>query len=837
MDEHATHEGREESREAKSFLAKALMGKVLSHRVFSDSVLYWLLIAVSFLLPLFFIPGQLVAPEFSKMILLESVVLLSVFLYAMARLRDGFIDIPKSVLLLVSFLLVVQFIVSAIVSPTPMLSFIGSGYDMGTVNSFVMLFFLMFVASTVFVNRDRILTLYAGLILSGVVVLVYHLLRFFFGESFLSFGSFMSAVSSPVGKWNDLASLIGALLLLVLSGLYFFPANKSLRFPAYLIALVGLFFLIVIDFTILWFILFVMTGAMIALSLYEGEKSHKRRVHEAKESGVEHHHKGFSRRMVGHLPFLALLLFVISFVYGSGLSAKQWTYNGAQHSVSELVTSSLHTQPYSEVVLTPKFTYDIIVNAIKDSPLFGTGPNRFADGYLKYKTSDMNKTPFWDSTFEFGIGRIPTYFGTTGLIGTILWFFFIVLLIVKSRKVFSLFAKDRIAAFMAFSLFILVCYFWSLAFFYLPNIAIFALAFLFTGALIAFLVGEGVLHKYHLRFEGGSKLSVVLTPVVVILIVGVISTSVLLYRQVSSLIAFRDAQVALAANNIATADTELRTAATYSERDIYFRSLSNVALLKLQQLTTAKVSADEMANQANQLIGDARTFAEKARALDPTNFENYLQIGGVYDTLGALGIQGTNQFARENYEQALRLNPKSPRILFVLARLEYNAGNRAKAKEYLYQALRERPNFLEALSFVVQLELQDKNPDAAVTALQAGIGAEPTNFLMRFALGYLFYAKGDYKDSTTEFEAAVILNPVYADAKYFLGLSYAKLGRSKEAIEQFTDVQMLNPDNKEVGVILRNLKAGNDPFERGVVPSQQPVEDALSGLNKGEGKK
>jgi len=823
------------TRVASSGIAKMLLGKVLSHKLFSDQVLFWILLGITFLLPIFFIPGQFVAPEFAKMILLEVLVLVGIFVWAMGRLRDGHVDIPKSLLLMVASLLVVQFVVAAIVSPTPMLSFIGSGYDIGTVNSFVVLFLLMFLGSVVFTDRDRILTLYASFVLMGIVMMLYHIARHFFGADFLSFGIFTSDVSTPIGKWNDLASLVGAMILLVLSTLYFFPNNKTLRVPSYLILLAGLFFLLLVNFTLLWLVLFVLTGVIVALAVYEGEQTHKRVKHETESSGAHHVHKPIHKRVAGHLPFVALIFMVVSLLYGSGLSAVPWGKDNMN--IATFIGNGLHASPYSEVVLTPSYTYDIVTSTFKDSPLFGTGPNRFASSYLKYKTSDMNRTPFWDATFDFGLGRIPTYFGTTGAIGTFLWLVFIVLLFMKGRKIFSLFAKDRIAAYLAFTLFLFVLYFWSIAFFYLPNIVIFSLAFLFTGTLIAFLVGEGVLGRYHLRFDGGSKLSLVITPVAIVVLVGVVASGMLLYRQVSSLVAFRDAQLAIAQNNIPLTESALARANALSERDIYQRSVSNLALIKLQQLVAQKLPEAEVAQKANEYINQARTSAERAVALDPTNFENYLQLGGVYDTLGSLGIQNTAEPARLNYEQALRLNPKSPRVLFVLARLEFASSNRAKAKEYLYQALRERPNFLEAISFIVQLEIQDKNPNAALKVLQNGVAAEPTNFLLRFALGYLNYEKADYKNAVPQFEAAVFLNPVYADAKYFLGLSYAQLGRRSEAIQQFTDVQTLNPDNKIVGTILMNLKASREPFDGGNPVPSQPVNDALNSLKSGNGGK
>ena len=45
-----------------------------------------------------------------------------------------------------------------------------------------------------------------------------------------------------------------------------------------------------------------------------------------------------------------------------------------------------------------------------------------------------------------------------------------------------------------------------------------------------------------------------------------------------------------------------------------------------------------------------------------------------------------------------------------------------------------------------------------------------------------------------------------------------------EAIEQFEIISDLNPDNDDVKVILKNLKAGNNPFVAEDIPDELPIE-------------
>lgn len=820
---------RERQAERRSGIVHFLL-RGAHYPFFSETTLMWLLSGVAFLLPLFFLPTQSISVEYAKMMLLSVVVVIGVVIVGVIAFRDRGLTVPRSMLLVVSLLILFVFLASAITSPVPWVSLVGIGGEIGTVSSMFILFTVLFLASLAFKRRDHVVIFFSALLSSAILLSLYHLLRHAFGP-ILSFGIFTAEISTPAGKWNDFATLVGGMMLLLLLGISFFPRNKVLRVAATGLFLIGLFLLLVIDFTILWLILFALTAILILLSVAQGEQAHRRRSMEDHEYAAQSHRH--VRRVVGHIPLLALVLLVVSFFYGSGLAAKPLTESG--RSVASFVGEYLKVPAYSEVVLTPSYTAEIIKNTLRDNLALGIGPNRFSSGYLTYKTTEMNRTPFWDATFDVGVGRIPTFFTTTGLTGLALWFAFIGLVFWKLRRIYPLLVSDRTGAFVGVSLFFLVIYFWSVAFFYLPSISVFLLAFLSTGALIGFLSGEGLMREFHARFGGSSASTFVVVPLIAMTLVGALASVVLMVQQAAAIKAFNEAQLAVAAGDIPAAQLAIEKAIARADRDMYRRFKSSLALAQLQQLATQQnIEPDTALREADGLITEARENAERAIALDPTNFENHLALGAVYDTAGALGIRNAAAAAQPSYERALELNPKSPRILFLLARLSYVGGDREKAKEYLYRAVSERPNFLEAISFLAQLELEDRNPEKALSVVRGGVIAEPTNFLLRFALGYLYYANRQFPEALIEFESAVFLNPVYADAKYFLGLTYAELGRRQDAITQFEGVLELNPDNADIRRILSNLRAGRAPFSGGISVPTQPVTDALESLGEGE---
>ena len=74
----------------------------------------------------------------------------------------------------------------------------------------------------------------------------------------------------------------------------------------------------------------------------------------------------------------------------------------------------------------------------------------------------------------------------------------------------------------------------------------------------------------------------------------------------------------------------------------------------------------------------------------------------------------------------------------------------------------------------------------------------------------------------TSLSKAVSLSPNYANAQYFLGLSYAKTGDNADAIAEFQQLAKTNPDNADVASILANLKAGKAPFINQTPPVSTP---------------
>lgn len=470
-------------------------------------------------------------------------------------------------------------------------------------------------------------------------------------------------------------------------------------------------------------------------------------------------------------------------------------------------------------------TYDIARDTIKSNPILGVAPGRFSNQWLLLKPVGVNQTLFWNTDFDFGIGTIPSFVVTTGILGMFAWLVFLILFVYKGGK--SLFIKyeEEHSMFVSVSSFMAALYMWIVAMFYVPNIVNFSFAALFTGIFVALLIKEKVVKSVKLSFVKDPRVGFISVLILISLIILSIVTTYLLTQRFMSNYSFNRSLVAFnIEGDIDSAERYMLKSVALYEHDIYYRALSEIQITRLGQiLSSGNQNEDIVRAQFQAALGNVINSARSAVDFDSTNYANWISLGRVYESVIPLNIEGSYENAIASYNQALELNPNSPSMYIILARTELAKADTEKAKEFIGQALVLKSDYTEALFLLSQIEARSGNIDEAIAQVEKASFIAPNDIGVFFQLGLLRYQDKDYAGAVSALERAVILNPVYANAKYFLGLSYYNEGRRDEAIAQFKDVLFLNPDNVEVGQILSNLKNGYKPFS--ATPPVEPPED------------
>ena len=467
----------------------------------------------------------------------------------------------------------------------------------------------------------------------------------------------------------------------------------------------------------------------------------------------------------------------------------------------------------SNLDVRPSFSTSVslVGQAWKSNALLGVGPNQFSNLWNQNKPVEVNQTNFWSVGFQNGYSSFLTWSAELGIVGTLALLLFL----------FIFFSVGFRSTRISLPLFSLTAFLWLITFVYAPGIVVLSLTFLLTGIFAATIYLDTQVKSISLH--GMYKF----IPIVLILVA--LGGAYFTGKKIQASFLFNRA--ALEANtNLEAAGNHLIKAALVAPADVYWRSVSGIYLNQVQTIlgqSTDSISEEVKSNlQAN--VSNAIAAAKNAVALDSKDYLNWFSLGSVYESLARVGIAGSQDSANEAYNNSAKVAPTNPALPLALARLSLIAGDSKTALEQINQSLTLKTNFTDAYFLKAQIEVAEGNPAAAISSVSSAAASDPTNAGLLFQLGLLKYQTNDYIGATEAFEAAVQIVPDYANAKYFLGLSYYKLGRIENSILQFEEVDVTNPDNQEIQLVLSNLRAGNDPFTGAKPPIDNKPEDRQS---------
>ena len=760
-----------------------------------DMTAYLFLLAAIFLLPFFFIPFFSLSIDISKAALLYGAVIVSFFLWLVARLKDGRFVFPKSIVLLAGGGVAAATLLSAFFSDSTAKSLIGLGYETGTFASVLVLFLLLFLSSIYFQGRSRVIYVYGALLISAAIVFLYQVVRF----AVLSFGLpladfFLRFPPNIVGKWSDLSIIFGLTTLLSLVLLEFGDISKMARRLLYGMVGISLFALVLTNFQLTWIVVGIMSLLIFVYSISFGRNS-------TIVSG---------ERRIPAIPFIVLVVSLF-FVLSGNL------VNEAIYSIARI----------PQEVVRPDWssTIEVARVSLAENPIFGAGPDRFLTQWLRIKDLAINNSPIWNIDFDFGVGLIPTMMINTGVVGVVAWALFLAAFLYRGILSVFLLKVNAAQNYTIVASFFAALYLWIFSFFYVPNVVIFALAFVMTGVFLAALAQSHIIKNYNFSFLDDPRVGFASVLVLILLVISTIAGGYVVLQRYAALGYFQKATVALRVlGDVDTAERAIVRAIGLSREDVYYRFLAEVNLQKVGRLLAQKgISKETLKTQFQSYTQAAIKNAIAATDRDPADYRNWKALAEVYQSLIPFGVpKEFYQSAKQAYERAIKYNPNSPALTLALARLELSVGNKDAAKEYITQALKQKNNYTEAIFLLAQMQADEGNLKDAIASAEVATLVAPNDVGSFFRLGLLRYNAKDYAGAAAAFGRAVELNPSYANAKYFLGLSLYYMGDTQGAIEQFSGVLRLNPGNKEIAGILANLKAGRAPFADGA--AKQPEE-------------
>lgn len=756
----------------------------------------YIIIATIFLAPIFFIPSAYAPLDVVKSAVISIGVLISSVLCVIAVIKKRSVFIPKGPIIYFFLAIVASIILSTLFSGNIERSLFGQGFEIGTASFLGILFASTFlISSLAYKQKDRIFNVYAAIFTSFIILALFHLTRIIGGAEVLSFGFLSSVVSTVVGKWYDFAIIAGLVGILSLLGIKFLSLGRKMKSILYVILIVSGFFLFAINFSLLWWVI-----AIIALCI--GIFEYFSRLSQDVNRGF------FSR--ISILTLIVLIISVVSAWKGEAIATP--------------LTRALNLQ-YSEIVLPWQMTLDVTSGTIKESPILGSGPNLFVNQFLKYKPYQaINSSPFFAVEFNNGFATLPSFVTTQGILGLIVWivfFIFFIRLGIKGLRGSS----DTFSKFSLTSSFFASSFLWLVSLLYYPSHVVLFFAFVMTGLYFSALSREGLLNYKE------SKRAFVISIVALVLLVAWLGISL---KQYVALAYFQSGIKELNASQPDFAKEKFNKALFWNDSDAYYRALVEASIIKISSRANeiqsslsssgTNPSAEEI-EEVGTMVAEALDYADKAISIDSSNHYNHISRARVSELATSLGIQNAYDNAKASYGEAVRINPWNPALYLSLARFETSQNKFTEAQEFLGRALQLKPNYIEAIFLLSQVQVSTGRIKDAITSAQVNTQINPSEPILFFQLGFLQYNDQNYSASVAALEKAVELNNQYANARYFLGLSYSRLGRNADAIAQFEELIKTNPDSQEVAFILSNLKSGRSPFANAEPPIDNKPEE------------
>jgi tetratricopeptide (TPR) repeat protein len=766
----------------------------------SEAWSFRLLIAAVFIAPIAFIPTDYVALDLVKVCIIVLAAVIGVILEAHVAWKEKRINLLPRAAAWSAFAVAASAVLSSLFAQPIVKSFFGQGFELDTAGFIVILVVMLCLSyKTVLRRPERAIGIYAATIISFFILELFHALRFIFGTGFISLGILSSLTSTVLGNWYALATYALLVLIITIAALLFLPLSRGVRIGYWIAAIaafVGAFF--VNDMRVWGTAAIVFLGLALYATLSRPRPEGR-----------------FIRAWSKRIAWLPLIFCVICAVFvwnGNALAGKAIGNIGAG---------------YSEMRLPWQQTLDIGAGAIKDNPLLGAGPNRFTQAYIAHKPSGINATDAWSTEFTSGFGLIPTFFVTQGFLGVAVWIVFLVFLgIFGARALRSAGWRtaDPRERFIVASSYAVSIFLWLTLIVSVQPIAIILLAFVMTGVFFGSAVSSGAIVGWTVSFEGSRARTV---PYILFIVVILAAFIGVVYAKNAIALSYFGAGVKAlnVAGDPTVADGDFSQALALDNSDVFWQARAEAGIAATQKVISSVTSSSPAsttqaaATQAATLINQSLGYAQKAVAYDPSNYYNYVSEARV-STLGAsINMTGAYDAAVKAYTQAIGLNAQNPSLYLSLAQLQAQTNHLPDALQTLGAALQVKSNYLDAIYLLSQVEAAQGNLKDAITAAQVAIQINPQSPLLYFQLGLLEYNNADYSDAATALEKAATIQSDYANAEYFLGLSYARMGRTADALAQFNQLASTNPDNQTVVSIIAALKSGKSIFTPATAPA------------------
>ncbi|TAL50550.1 tetratricopeptide repeat protein [Patescibacteria group bacterium] len=764
----------------------------------------WLLIMLIFLMPLFFLPITLEPLETNKQTLLLVFTCATALCWIAHMLLSRHVTIRRGWMNLLPWFLVLAFIVPAMYSVAPYLSWVGahrSEYtSVLTVLALAVLFYLL---GNTMGSRQEHRRVHLALVVSTSIVALIGVLQILGVDIF--------STLAPALAYNTVGTPSTFIAFLITFNAFFSAAFLSHRkgdsllhehmtgtierILTFFVGVVTFFFLLILDDPGLW-MLFSISLALIFIFV----------VFRAKD--IPH---------PGRLSVLGVLFFggLMFWFFLPGLNQFALPLEVTPNTAGSLIVAEQTLSAFSSS--------------------WGSGPGTYVFDYSRFHDLSLNEADFWNTRFDRAISFVLTLVPTIGVFGVTMLGLFVLFLAIRSlvQVVRPASRQEWLESFVHV----------------IPWLTLVVSAFLVSWnmtLIVSFGIFSGLLASQVMRKECSTSLTrapgvklVISTLFVLLTLAFFIGIFVTSQRYLAEIAFTRAAQLDREGANLQQVVTLLDRAATLNpSHDTYYRNLGEALLLRVDEELHGVRSIDTLTQESAQyiqsLVAASVNAVVRATDLSPHNVLNWLSRGFVYrELIPVLGE--ASEFAVMSYQKAIELEPLNPENWTQLGRAylavaehirpltvspDVTSAEQAqtqltqlltRAQEAFEKSVELKPNYAPAhFQLAVTFERQGRLDDA-IGKMERVAQYNQLDVGVFFQLGMLYLERGgvgDMDHAQAAFEHAIKLAPGYANAHWFLASIYEQKGDMAGAVREVEVVLELNPGNDIVELRLEGLLTG-----------------------------
>ena len=272
----------------------------------------------------------------------------------------------------------------------------------------------------------------------------------------------------------------------------------------------------------------------------------------------------------------------------------------------------------------------------------------------------------------------------------------------------------------------------------------------------------------------------------------------------------------LAEGRNAEADEELaKSTSLDADQQLMGQYLTVVARLRAGNVAGARDAAAivrrDRASDANALdvLGglflaanvrdEARGDFERALALDPEHASARLNLGRV------LALEGDHEAARRQFESVLADQPDSIPTMIALGMLAERADDRIGALEWLEKARAADATALEPRLLLAGFHLEEQAFGEAEAVAREAVAARPESYQAANMLGVALMGLGNPADAREQFGRAADLAPLSAEMRYNLARAQLALGDAQKGRESLEAALAVDPGYANALALLTEL--------------------------------